>query len=70
MSQFQSRPDGEYKQCARCAKKGYGEDSWHPATPEYWPMRGGRLSLFRCKACCGEVMAHKNGVVPATAVAA
>jgi len=69
MSRFQSRPDGEYCQCPRCARRGYGQDSWHPVTAEYWPMNRGRLSLARCKACCGEVMAHKNGVVPAAEAA-
>ena len=27
-------------------------------------MCNGRLSLARCKACCGEVMARKQGIVP------
>lgn len=63
MRRFESRPDGEYCQCTRCARLGYGPDSWHPVTAEFWPRCNGRLSLNRCKACCGEVMARRHGVV-------
>lgn len=62
---FQSRPDGEYRQCRRCMKLGYDVDSWHPATSEFWPMVHGRLWFGRCLACAGELASHKHGFVPA-----
>jgi hypothetical protein len=65
LSSFESRIDGEYRQCARCAHLGYGPDSWHPATREYWPVARGRIWFGRCLACNGELAARKFGVVPA-----
>jgi len=58
---FESRADGEYCQCGRCARIGYGVDAWHPVSEEFWPMDHGRLSLVMCKACRSELMAKKSG---------
>ncbi|KAF1008969.1 MAG: hypothetical protein GAK28_00601 [Luteibacter sp.] len=60
---WQSRADGEYRRCARCEKLGYGEDAWHPATPEFFPVVNGRIRFGRCRACHSEVMQHRCGVV-------
>lgn len=60
---FQSRPDGEYVECARCAKLGYGADAWHPATPEFWRPTYGRLYFGQCRACISEVLERKAGFV-------
>lgn len=62
--QFQSRPDGEYALCPRCARIGYGADAWHPATHEFWPtsITGRRLSFIQCLACTSDVAARKAGV--------
>jgi hypothetical protein len=59
--QFSSRPDGEYCACNRCLRLGYGEDSWHPLTTEFWPVIKGVLSLTNCRACTYErTMAGKG----------
>lgn len=62
---FQSRPDGEYCRCAYCVRLGYGEDSWHPATTEFWRTVEGRLHFGQCKACLADVAERKRGVVGA-----
>lgn len=64
MTRFQSRADGEYVQCPNCARAGYGVDSWHPATPEFWVTWNGQLQFQKCKACRSEVQARKFGFVP------
>lgn len=61
--EFQSRPDGEYCRCSRCARLGYGEDAWHPATAEFWRLMNGALHFNQCKACITEVAEHKHGFV-------
>jgi len=63
MTTFQSRPDGEYAQCSSCARAGYGPDSWHPATCEYFPMQYGRLRFDRFRACRSEVQERQFGFV-------
>lgn len=63
MSLFQRRPDGEYRQCRCCAARGYGEDSWHPATSEFWRIANGKLLFSRCRACLSDVAAKKDGLV-------
>lgn len=64
MTKFQSRPDGEWAQCPSCVRAGYGVDSWHPATSEYWVTLHGALQFQKCKACRSEVQARKFGMVP------
>ncbi len=64
LPRFQSRADGEYRLCPRCAQLGYGVDSYHPATREFWTVQHGRLWFGRCLACAGELSARKHGVVP------
>ena len=64
LDRFQSRTDGEYCQCKRCAALGYGDDAWHPATMEFWPTEDGRLRFDRCRACASEMKVHAHGVVP------
>lgn len=64
MTRFQSRPDGEYAQCTNCVRAGYGPDSWHPATAEFWATWNGLLQFQKCKACRSEVQARKFGMVP------
>lgn len=67
---FQSRADGEYAMCRSCVRAGYGgEDSWWPATAEFWVTLHGYLQLNKCKACRSEVTARKCGVVPTRAAA-
>jgi hypothetical protein len=61
---FQSRPDGEYVECKGCVRLGYGEDSWHPATREFWREINGAVNFARCKACRSESIERKHGVVP------
>lgn len=63
MTIYQSRPDGEYALCRSCQRAGYGPDSWHPATSEFWPELHGRLRMGKCKACRSEVQARKFGFV-------
>ena len=65
MSLFQSRPDGEYRRCSRCAHLGYGEDAWHPCTSEFWPRVRGKLWFGRCLACASELASRRDGVIPA-----
>lgn len=62
---WQSRVDGEYRQCARCAHIGYGEDAFHPATDEFWPRIHGQLWFGRCLACASELTSRRKGVMPA-----
>lgn len=58
---FQSRFDGEYAQCPRCARIGLGVDSWHPVTREFWPVYGGgRLHLGQCLACAEDKRLRKS----------
>jgi len=64
MSRFQSRLDGEYRQCPRCERLGYGPDAWHPATSDFFPMLHGRVSFARCRACLTEITSRRYGVVP------
>jgi hypothetical protein len=65
MSRFQSRLDGEYRQCPNCERKGYGPDAWHPATAEFFPRIGRRVSFARYRACCSELTSKRRGIVPA-----
>lgn len=58
-----SMPDGEYRLCLRCLHVGYGVDSWHPATPEFWPVTYGKLKFRRCRACIADVAARRFGFV-------
>jgi len=60
---FESRPDGEYRRCSRCTHLGYGEDAWHPATREFWPVVRGRTWFGRCLACASELASRKHGFV-------
>jgi len=69
MSVFQRRPDGEYRLCRGCEARGYGIDSWHPATSEFWRTENGRLKFSRCRACLADVAAKKDGVVAAREMA-
>lgn len=69
MSDFQHRPDGEYRQCRSCVARGYGEDSWHPATSEFWRIESGKLRFGRCRACVSEAVAKTAGVVTIGAMA-
>ncbi len=62
MNRFQSRPDGEWRQCPSCEKKGYGADSWHPATREFYPYIKGGVSFARCIASDCEKRNGKRGV--------
>jgi hypothetical protein len=62
---WQSRPDGEYRLCTRCAHLGYGEYAYHPATGEFWPRVHGKLWFGRCLACASELQSRRLGVVPA-----
>ena len=59
--QFQERPDGTYCLCRSCAEKGYGEDSFHPATEEFWGVVKGRMQFGRCYACRVEYDAARRG---------
>lgn len=61
---FQSRPDGEYVECRGCVRLGYGEDSWHPATREFWREIDGAVNFARCKACLSEAHEGRRGFVP------
>ncbi len=65
MSRFVSGPDGEWRECRSCARKGYGVDAWHPATREFWPVVNRRIWFGRCLACCSEMSSRKRGVVEA-----
>lgn len=56
--------DGEWAQCRKCAAKGYGVDSYHPFTSEFFPMLHGKLRTDRCRACQSESQSHTRGVVP------
>lgn len=62
---WQSRADGEYRLCSRCLHIGYGEDSYHPATDEFWPRVHGQLWFGRCLACACEMGSRRKGIVPA-----
>jgi hypothetical protein len=70
MRHFQRRADGEYCQCQSCVARGYGEDSWHPATTEFWRAEGGKLRLARCRACESEAAAKTGGMVTGERLAA
>lgn len=61
--EFESRADGEYCKCTACERKGYGVDSWHPATAEFWRTREGRLYFNQCTACLSEMSEGKKGIV-------
>jgi hypothetical protein len=63
-NKFQSRPDGEYVECRSCVRRGYGEDSWHPATREFWREVAGHVNFTQCKACISETAERKRGIVP------
>ena len=65
LPRWQSRADGEYRLCTRCAHLGYGEDAYHPATHEFWPRVHGQLWFGRCLACASELQSRRLGVVPA-----
>lgn len=67
MTRFQHRPDGEYAQCPRCTRLGYGPDAWHPCTSEFWPLTNGLLVYSRCKACMADRNCHRRGVIPEAA---
>jgi hypothetical protein len=57
-------PDGEWAQCGKCARKGYGIDSFHPYTSEFFPTLHGKLLTERCKACADESAKGMHGIVP------
>jgi len=54
---------GKLALCCCCYAKGYGDDSYHPATVEYWPSRAGRPRLGRCRACDSECRGSRRGIV-------
>jgi hypothetical protein len=56
--------DGEWAQCRKCAAKGYGIDSFHPFTREFFPLRGDKLRTDNCHACLSEMHAQTHGIVP------
>lgn len=64
MTCFKTMPDGEHALCRSCQRAGYGVDSWHPATVEFWPVLHGHLLFNKCRACRSEVQARKFGFVP------
>ena len=57
---FESRPDGEYALCKPCKRQGYGADSWHPATDEFWPTLHGKVLFYRCRACASEAVTRSK----------
>jgi hypothetical protein len=57
-------PDGEYRLCRSCERRGYGVDAWWPMTSEHWPMMNGSLWFGRCRACNADIKAGKRGVMP------
>lgn len=56
--------DCEWFRCPGCAKRGYGVDSWHPLTAEFWGTHRGRLMLHACKACRSDLARNRRGFVP------
>jgi hypothetical protein len=60
---FQSRADGEHALCRSCQRAGYGEDSWHPCLPDFWPKQDGKLRFDICRACKSERSARRFGLV-------
>lgn len=62
-TEFQTRPDGEHALCRSCQRAGYGEDSWHPATSDFWYVEQGRIRFNQCRACKTEQMSKTFGMV-------
>lgn len=59
---YKTMPDGEHRLCRSCFEKGYGVDSYHPVTGEFWPVRRGQLALGRCMACKAEAEVKRKGM--------
>ena len=62
IQKFKSDESGELALCTRCYRKGYGVDSYHPATSEFWTVGcDGRISLSLCRACVAEGKSRNHG---------
>jgi hypothetical protein len=62
---FMHALDGEWAQCRKCALKGYGDDSFHPFTTEFFPMLHGKMRTDQCRACQSEAQKGTKGMVAA-----